>query len=109
MILRLDVDTRRPLRQAELVDRLRRACRRLVWLSYRRSPSGRGWHLEAAVSPAPRTAVELVALQLLCGSDPHREAYNVNRARAVDSGAVSRYWSKPSRWNVFYSQPEEML
>jgi len=49
--------------------------------------------------------VETVALQLLCGSDPHREAYNLNRARQVDAGTVSPYWR--ARWNVFYKRENE--
>jgi hypothetical protein len=49
--------------------------------------------------------VETVALQLLCGSDPQREAYNLNRARQVDAGEVSDYWRV--RWNVFYKRDSE--
>jgi hypothetical protein len=98
--LAIDVDLSRPLRQAELVDRLMRACRRLIWLSYTRSPSGMGWHLQCRVRPVPRTAVEVVALQLLLGSDPHREAYNLNRAAHVDAGHVPPFFR--ARWNVLY-------
>jgi hypothetical protein len=46
--------------------------------------------------------VEVVALQLLLGSDPLREAYYIARARAVDAGEVSRFWRQLKRWNVFY-------
>jgi hypothetical protein len=57
------------------------------------------------VEPEPKTAVEVVALQLLFGSDPNREAYNLNRARLVDSGVVSDYWRE--RWNVLYGEVEK--
>lgn len=102
MILRVDVDAPRPVPLVELIDRLRRASRRLVWLSQVRSPGGKGWHLEACVTPRPRSAMEVVALQLLLGSDPHREAYNVNRARHVDAGHVPPFWRSPAAWNVLY-------
>lgn len=98
--LKVDVDDGRPLRVAELVRRLARGGRKLVALGQRRSPGGHGWHLWIRVRPAPRTATETVALQLLCGSDPARESYNMNRARRVDQGKVSAYWRR--RWNVLY-------
>lgn len=100
--LHVDVDTVRKLRWGELDRRLAKANRLLLWLVERRSPSGRGWHRWIGVWPPPASAVETVALQLLCGSDPHREAYNLNRARQVDAGTVSDYWKV--RWNVFYKR-----
>ncbi len=100
--LRVDVDTSRKLGWGELENRLQKANRLLLWVVERRSPSGRGWHRWIGVWPRPASAVETVALQLLCGSDPHREAYNLNRARQVDAGAVSDYWKV--RWNVFYAK-----
>lgn len=103
--LRVDVDTARGLGWAELENRLQKAHRLLMWLVERRSPSGRGWHRWIGVWPRPSSAVETVALQLLCGSDPHREAYNLNRARQVDAGEVSAYWKV--RWNVFYKKERE--
>jgi len=99
--LRLDLDGQR-LPLVELVRRLARAQRTLVALGERRSPSGRGWHQWLVVRPAPRSALEIVALQLLLGSDPLREAYNLNRSLAVDGGHVSRYWRTRDRWNVLY-------
>jgi hypothetical protein len=101
-VVRLDVDGPRPLPLAELAKRARRARRRLVAMRQWRSPSGRGWHCLVLVDPPPRTAVETVALQLLFGSDPRREAYNLNRARQVDAGTVPRYWRH--RWNVLYGK-----
>lgn len=99
--LRLDLDgARLPL--LEIVRRLARAQRRVIALRETRSPSGRGWHQWILVRPAPRSAVEIVALQLLLGSDPLREAYNLCRAQAVDLKQVSRYWRVRDRWNVLY-------
>lgn len=103
--LKVDVDTMRRPSCAALAEMLRKANRMLLWVVERRSPSGRGWHRWVGVWPRPQTAVETVALQLLCGSDPHREAYNLNRARAVDAGEVSPYWR--ARWNVFYKKERE--
>lgn len=99
--LKIDVDGGRPLRLAVLVQRLARARRSMLRMAQRRSPSGKGWHLWVWVRPAPRSAQEVVALQLLCGSDPEREAYNLNRASLVDRGRVPRYWWR--RWNVLYA------
>lgn len=102
MILRVDIDAgRRLLSLHRITWLLRRAGYRLQWLSQTRSPSGTGWHLEAQVSPMPRRAVEVVALQVLLGSDPAREACNLQRARLVDAGRVPIFWRK--RWNVLYS------
>lgn len=99
--LRLDLDgARLPL--LEVVRRLARVGRTLVTIRETRSPSGRGWHQWIVIRPAPRSAVEIVALQLLLGSDPLREAYNLRRALAVDSGTVSVYWRMQDRWNVLY-------
>lgn len=94
------MDGARPLTVAKLVGRLARANRRLVALGQSRSPSGKGWHLWVTVDPAPMTAVEVVALQLICGSDVNRECYNLNRARRVDAGQVPPPFDRS--WNVFY-------
>lgn len=101
--LKIDVDRCAPLRLRELVKRAARANRKLLCLCQWRSPSGKGWHLLVWVRPAPRSASETVALQLLLGSDVYREAYNLNRARAVDAGQVSPFWRR--RWNVLYGRP----
>lgn len=98
--IKVDVDQVRPWTVAKLVGRLARANRRLVALGQSRSPSGNGWHLWIEVDPVPETNVEVVALQLLLGSDPHREAYNLNRARRVDAGEIRKPFDKS--WNVFY-------
>lgn len=99
--LRIDLDGKRlPLH--EMIGRLARAGRRLVAVGERRSPSGRGWHQWIQVRPCPRSALEIVTLQLLLGSDPQREAYNLVRAQAVDAKRVSRFWRSGDRWNVLY-------
>lgn len=99
--IKLDHDPYAPrLSLRELQKRARRANVRLVAMGERRSPSGRGWHRWLVVRPQPRTAAGVVALQLLFGSDPYREAYNYNRAVQVDGGKVSAYWRR--NFNVLY-------
>ncbi len=71
---------------------LARAGVKAVAMQQRRSPGGKGWHVEIVVEPAPRTCMEVAALQAVLGSDVKREACNVNRARMVDGGKVPRYW-----------------
>lgn len=79
-----------------LVRRLHRAGYQPVAFGFRRSPSGRGWHGWWVVSPRPRSRAEVVALQLLLGSDPKREARTLLRSR-VRTPAFARSW-----WNVLY-------
>jgi len=100
-VLKLDLDGKQLHTLDWMRRRLDRANRVLkAWL-VEESPSGRGWHQWVIVYPHPTSALEMVALQLLLGSDPLREAYNINRARAVDfSGHVPDWWR--ARWNVFY-------
>lgn len=100
--LKVDHDSLRPVSVTRLQNRLARAAFTLVWLVREPSPSGRGWHVWAGVSPQPRNAVEMVCLQLIFGSDVLREAYNLNRARHVDSGKVPDWWR--GSWNVFYKK-----
>ncbi len=98
--VKLDVDHTDPLSTAELSKRAERANVRIKAVRQWRSPSGRGWHFLIDVEPTPTTAMETVALQLLFGSDVYREAYNLNRARVVDSGQASEFWR--NYWNVLY-------
>jgi hypothetical protein len=65
-----------------------------------RSPGGKGWHIEVQLTPNPRTAMEVTALQAVLGSDSYREACNINRARMVDGKRVPPWWRK--RFNVLY-------
>lgn len=107
IVLKLDHDPHaRRLSLRELVKRAKRAHRTIVALGERRSPGGRGWHRWLVVRPAPRSPLEVVALQLLFGSDPYREAYLINRARRIEDGLVPREWCEPDMWNVFYKRPD---
>jgi len=101
MRLRLDVDApRRPLTLGTLAMLCRRAGYRPVWLLQQRSPGGTGWHLECCLSPEPKSAMEVAALQAVLGSDRAREACNVGRARLVDGKRIPRWWRE--RFNVLY-------
>jgi hypothetical protein len=51
--------------------------------SYRAMRSRRHAHVVVVVEPRPRSLIERIALQLLCGSDPDREANNLRRARTL--------------------------
>lgn len=79
-----------------------RAGVKIVKNGFKISPSGKGYHCFVIVDPAPRTCMEVVALQAVFGSDPKREACNVNRARMVDTKQVTPYWAQ--RWNVLYGK-----
>lgn len=46
-------------------------------------PSRKHVHLIIRVDPKPRTLIERIALQLLCGSDVDREANNLRRAKTL--------------------------
>jgi hypothetical protein len=113
VILKLDFDARygRRLALAEMVRRAERANLTIAQLWRRRSPSGKGWHYLVTVEPAPITATAVVALQLLFGSDPLREAYLYNRARVVDGGSsgVAAYWRELHAWNVLYRRTRAMV
>jgi hypothetical protein len=101
MTLRIDIDRgRRPLTIGRLCWLLRRSGYRVGWYSQTRSPSGHGWHLEIQTVPDVASAVEVTALQVICGSDSAREACNLTRARRVDAGTLDPYWRR--RWNVLY-------
>lgn len=97
--VRLDIDAGRPRPTvSQLTGLMRRAGYRIVALSERRSPGGKGWHLTLTLDPKPRTMVEVVALQAICGSDPWREAVTLYRSREA--------WDAESRRlaNVLYSR-----
>ena len=99
--VRCDYDRRRPPALERVIWLLARAGYRLRWWSECRSPSGTGWHVECAVTPTPRSCLEVVALQLVLGSDVAREACNLTRARQVDTKRVRGWWAR--RWNVLYA------
>jgi hypothetical protein len=81
--------------------RLRRAGFRIVRLVMRASPSGTGTHLVARVAPRPASFEVVVALQLLLGSDPMREACNLRRAALVQRMPK---WTR-KHVNVLYMKP----
>jgi len=81
--------------------RLRRAGFRIVRLITRASPSGTGTHLVARVAPRPESFEVVVALQLLLGSDPMREACNLRRAVRVKTMPK---WTR-KHVNVLYMKP----
>lgn len=81
--------------------RLRRAGFRIVKLVQRASPSGKGTHLVARVAPRPESPSVVVALQLLLGSDPMREACNLRRAIRLPRMPK---WAR-KHFNVLYQKP----
>ncbi len=97
--LKLDYDTgMKALTDKQIELRLTRAGYEVLETSRLRSPSGEGWHLIIALNPVPDSAMEIVALQAILGSDPLREASNVQRARVLAD--VPKWWR--GRWNVLY-------
>src|SRR3979490_2231502 len=98
--LKIDIDSRRKPSRASVLQRARIAQLEVVGITDLRSPSGRGWHRYIAVRPAPTSALEVVVLQLLFGSDPIRESFNYVRAKMVDRKQVSAFFAK--RWDTFY-------
>lgn len=64
-------------------------------------PSSSHWHVIIETSQ-PLTDTQIVAVQLLLGSDPHRELYNLYRVLCKDA---PRYWRE--RWNVLFKREKE--
>lgn len=97
--IKLDVDARQEPPDLQVVSQLlERAGYRVESWTQRSSPGGNGWHVIIEVVPRPTTAMEVVALQAICGSDPWREAISVVRARSfVKAPKFMR-----DRWNVLY-------
>jgi hypothetical protein len=58
----------------------------------------RGWHVTVKLSRAI-SPLRVVALQAICGSDPHREIFNL--ARVSNLRNVPERWR--SQWNVFFT------
>lgn len=82
----------------ELQRTLARAGYSIAWMMEKCSKSLKGFHIVLSVNPRPRTAMEVVALQAILGSDPNREACNVLRARQW--AHLPKFWR--DRWNVLY-------
>lgn len=98
-LLKIDVDEGMAFPNNRRLDHLlARAGYRRETIVRRRSPSSKGWHLVLTVIPRPESAVEVVALQAILGSDPLREACNLHRANIFPQ--VSPFWQ--DRWNVLY-------
>lgn len=96
-----------------LTKRLARAGYEIAAWDFRKST--KGWHAKIRLTPSP-APIEAVALQAVCGSDPLREACNLQRAREVErwarqteeggsdiGHAAAEFWR--TRWNVLY-QPK---
>lgn len=82
----------------EITRLLRRAGYTPVAVGCGRSSSGKGWHFTIHVSPRPTSPFEVVALQLLLGSDRNREAMQMSRARRF---SAAPRWMR-NHWNVLY-------
>lgn len=101
-IVKLDFDQRAEPDLSVICSKASRAGYSPVDVILRRSPSGNGWHVLLELDPRPRTAMEVVALQAVLGSDPWREAMQIARARAFHKcPAFMR-----DAWNVLY-QPDK--
>ena len=58
------------------------------------------WRQQGAEAPKQLEPMEIVCLQLLLGSDPKREAFNLQRAHVL--GDAPAFWR--DRWNVLHSE-----
>lgn len=99
MRVKLDYDGK-PLPMDELRFRLRLAGYTIRRWTTRRSPGGKGWHREVWLDPEPDTPAIIVALQAVLGSDPRREACNIQRIRSLPN--MDPFWQEEDRWNVLY-------
>lgn len=97
-VVKLDIDDKEHPDVDAIDKMLRRAGYERRYTVVRRSPGGKGWHVLLDVEPRPRTAMEVVALQAMLGSDPWREAMQIARARALPKcpGFMR------DAWNVLY-------
>lgn len=98
-LVKIDVDRANPPTVMRLVRLCDRAGVTINWLRQSRSPGGKGWHIVLDVAPRPRSAMEVVALQTVLGSDPWREAVSVQRARMFPTAPGFMR----DRWNVLYT------
>ncbi len=98
-----------------LTKRLARAGYEIVAWEFQKSTNG--WHGKVRLNPTP-APIEAVGLQAVCGSDPLREACNLQRAREVErwareteeggsdiGHAAAEFWR--TRWNVLYQPKPE--
>lgn len=103
--IKVDLDGEPPLSIRDVTRLLRRAGYTPLALAITRSPSGNGYHMVVHVSPRPTSAMEVVALALLLGSDVNREAMQLFRARGFPNAPR---WMR-DMWNVLYlPDPQRM-
>jgi len=93
----LDVDKRTAPRWTSIITTLRFLHMRPLWAEYQRT--ARGWHIRIALVRAIQPG-ELIALQVLLGSDVRREMSNLLRVLAIRRNSI-RGWPA-SRWNILY-------
>lgn len=74
-----DIDRPHPTTLQTIIRVLTRVGLRYAHVSYRHTPNGH-WHLAIRLT-TPIGKSEAIALQLMLGSDPKREAYNLFRVR----------------------------
>ena len=96
--IKLDFDENGQPNLAKLEAMLSRIDRVWTSMELRRSPGGQGWHVLLTVEPPPVSAMEVVALQAVLGSDPWREVLQIERARNYHRAPA---WMKRC-WNVLY-------
>jgi hypothetical protein len=102
-VLKIDWDSHEEaLTVGDIVRRLRWAGFRLEWWREDFSPSGSGRHLVLRLAPRPKNPYVIVALQAILGSDPYREAANVQRVRSLPT--MPR-WAR-RMWNTLYTRKE---
>lgn len=98
-VLKIDIDTRTLPR--DYMARIQWTARILGWplAAVGLRQTVHGWHVRVVVRKrlAP---VSIVAAQVLMGSDPKRETFNLKRARMLSR--VPAAWRKADAWNVLY-------
>jgi hypothetical protein len=63
--------------------------------------SAHGWHMVVKLEQK-LTKGEMIALQLLLGSDPCREEWNLMRAISIRQNKITGPWAK--RWNLLFEK-----
>lgn len=95
-LLYLDIDGKLP---NGIHTRIVRSCEMMGWrlTAVRYDKTRRGWHVVVAVR-RKLSALTIVAMQAILGSDRNRELFNLSRARKLRN--VPREWR--NQWNVLY-------
>lgn len=97
-LLKLDIDRTRKPDLDRMAALLARAGYETADINFRRSPSGKGWHVILEIEPRPRTPMEVIALEAILGADPFRQAMQINRGKAM---LKAPGWMRDA-WNVLY-------